>query len=185
MNYRKGFDIAFVGLKPGIHTFEYSINDKFFEPYGKQDFSNCEAKIILTLEKNNSFMFLKFDIDGKVDSFCDRCGNRIPVQLWDEFNIVVKMIDNPDAMNEQEDDPDVYYISHTESHLHIADWIYEFVNLSIPLQKQCGEEGGTSLCNQEVLDKLQQMKNGNTFEPDELKLVWKGLDRFRNLENLE
>jgi uncharacterized metal-binding protein YceD (DUF177 family) len=184
MNFRKGFDIAFVGLKPGIHTFEYNINDKFFEPYSEQDFSNCEAKITLTLEKNNSFMLLNFDIDGKIDSFCDRCGNPLSVQLWDEFNIVVKMIDNPEAMNEQEDDPDVYYISHTESHLHIADWIYEFVNLSIPLQKQCGEnEEGSSLCNQEVLDKLQQMKEGAGFKPEEVKSVWKGLEQFRNLEN--
>jgi uncharacterized metal-binding protein YceD (DUF177 family) len=37
-------------------------------------------------------------------------------------------------MNEQEEDPDVYYISRSESHLHLAEWIYEFINLSIPMQ---------------------------------------------------
>ena len=43
-------------------------------------------------------------------------------------------------MNEQEDDPDVYYISRGESHIDVANWIYEFINLSIPMQKTCSFE---------------------------------------------
>ena len=68
---------------------------------------------------------------------CDRCGNPLTLQLWDEFKVMVKLVDNPEEMNEQEEDPDVYYINRGESHLHLADWIYEFINLSIPLQKMC------------------------------------------------
>ena len=125
-------------------------------------------------------MQLKFDVDGTVDVICDKCGNTLPMQLWDEFNIIVKIVDEPEVMNEQEEDPDVYYISRGESHLHMADWIYEFVNLSIPLQKMCKEEEmGGAKCNIEVLEKLRKMeeqaqKDSNT--------VWKGLDRFKNLE---
>ncbi len=58
-------------------------------------------------------MLLKFDIDGTADAACDRCGNPLTMRLWDEFNIVVKMVDEPQKMNEQEEDPDVYYISKT------------------------------------------------------------------------
>jgi len=180
MSQRREYEIAFVGLKPGMHVFEYRVEDKFFVPYGEQDFTNCIANIKLSLDKKNGFMQLKFDVDGTVDVICDKCGNTLPMQLWDEFNIIVKIVDEPEVMNEQEEDPDVYYISRGESHLHMADWIYEFVNLSIPLQKMCKEEEmGGAKCNIEVLEKLRKMeeqaqKDSNT--------VWKGLDRFKNLE---
>lgn len=180
MSQRREYEIAFVGLKPGMHVFEYRVEDKFFVPYGEQDFTNCIANIKLSLDKKNGFMQLKFDVDGTVDVICDKCGNTLPMQLWDEFNIIVKIVDEPEVMNEQEEDPDVYYISRGESHLHMADWIYEFINLSIPLQKMCKEEEmGGAKCNIEVLEKLRKMeeqaqKDSNT--------VWKGLDRFKNLE---
>jgi uncharacterized metal-binding protein YceD (DUF177 family) len=58
--------------------------------------------------------------------------------------------------------------------------MFEFVNLSIPMQKMCPpEEIGGPQCNKEVLEKLKQMedeakKSSNT--------IWKGLEQFRNLE---
>lgn len=181
MSQRREFEIAFVGLKPGIHIYEYRIEDKFFTHYGEQDFKNCAANVKLSLDKKNGFMQLKFDIDGTLETNCDRCGNQLPLQLWDEFNIIVKMVDEPEVMNEQEEDPDVYYISRGESHLYLSDWIYEFINLSIPLQKMCSEqEMGGSNCNQEVLEKLRQMEE--EARKDQHKTVWKGLDKFKDLE---
>jgi uncharacterized metal-binding protein YceD (DUF177 family) len=180
MSQRREYEIAFVGLRPGIHVYEYRIDDKFFVQYGGQDFTNCQANIKLTLDKNTGFMQLKFDVDGTVEAVCDRCGNPLLLQLWDEFNIIVKIVDDPEVMNEQEEDPDVYYIARGESHLHLVDWIYEFINLSIPLQKMCKEnDKGESTCNKEVLEQLKKM------EPQTIKdtnTVWKGLERFKDLE---
>lgn len=180
MSSRRNYDIAFVGLKPGIHEFPYDIDDRFFEEYQEQDFRNCIAHIKLTLDKNHGFMLLKFEVGGKLEVTCDRCGNGLPLELWDEFNLMVKMVDNPDEMNDQEEDPDVHYISKGESHLHIADWIYEFINLSIPMQRMCGPEeiGGTG-CNKEVLAMLAKMGSESKTENQ----LWKGLEKFKNLDN--
>ncbi|HVX49969.1 MAG TPA: DUF177 domain-containing protein [Chitinophagaceae bacterium] len=180
MSHRREFEIAFVGLKPGVHTFEYNINSRFFEPYGEQEFTSCTAKIKLELEKNSSFMMLKFDVDGQAEVSCDRCGNPLPLQLWDEFKLVVKMVEEPDVMNEQEEDPDVYYISRTESHLFVADWIYEFITLSIPMQKMCSEsEMGGPKCNKEVLARLKQMEEDAARNNNPM---WQALDKFKNIE---
>jgi uncharacterized metal-binding protein YceD (DUF177 family) len=178
---RRNFDIAFVGLKPGIHEFDYEIADQFFTRYQEQDFRNCIAQVKLTLDKKNGFMLLKFEIGGKMEVSCDRCGNNLPLQLWDDFNIVVKMVDNPEQMNEQEEDPDVYYISKGESHLHVADWIYEFVNLSIPMQRMCTpEEMGGPYCNKEVLAMLKKLSDEGQKPQNP---VWKGLEKFKDLDN--
>jgi uncharacterized metal-binding protein YceD (DUF177 family) len=182
MSHRREYDIAFVGLKQGVHVFEYRVDDKFFLDYGEQEFTNCIADIKLTLEKNASFMQLKFDIGGTANVFCDRCGNTLSKQLWDEFTIIVKMTDEPDVMNEQEEDPDVYYISRGESHLHVADWLFEFVNLTIPFQKMCNEEEmGGSQCNNEVLEKLRKMEE--EVRKDNNNPLMKGLEKFKDLDN--
>jgi uncharacterized metal-binding protein YceD (DUF177 family) len=179
MNFRREFEIAFVGLKPGIHNYEYRVDDKFFSNYGNQDFTHCNAAIKLELDKKTGFMFLKFDIDGVADVNCDRCGNPLALRLWEEFKVMVKLVDNPDEMNEQEEDPDVYYISRSESHLHLADLIYEFINLSIPMQKMCPpDEVGGPQCNKEVLERLAKIE----VKKDEKNPLWKGLEKFRNLK---
>jgi uncharacterized metal-binding protein YceD (DUF177 family) len=180
MNSRREFEIAFVGLKPGIHEFNYRITDRFFEAYQQQDFQHCDANVKLALDKKNGFMLLRFEVGGKLEVICDRCGNTLPHELWDEFNILVKLVDDPDIMNQQEDDPDVYYISRAESHLYVADWIYEFINLSIPIQRMCGEEEmGGPYCNKEVLAMLKKLDVEKNKPENPL---WKGLEKFKDLE---
>ena len=147
MGHRREFEIAFVGLKPGVHEFNYAINDQFFIDFQQQDFRNCKANVKLTLDRNTGFMLLKFEIGGNLEVTCDRCNSTLPFELWDEFKLTVKMVEDPELMNDQEDDPDVYYIGRTESHIDVANWIYEFINLSIPMQKVCSfeKDGWSSL----------------------------------------
>lgn len=181
MGKLREYDIAFVGLKPGIHNFQYEVDNKFFENFSNPDFYNCYATVKLTLEKSASLMLLKFDIDGSVEVTCDRCGNPLKLALWDEFNLVIKQVENAEAMNDSEEDPDIFYISRTESHLHLASWIYEFVLLSIPNQRMCTEdEKGGPQCNKEVLDTIEKMKN-NPAEHNHL--LEKGLEKFRKNKN--
>ncbi len=180
MSRRREFEIAFVGLKPGVHEYNYEINDQFFEAFQKQDFRNCKASVKLLFDKKSSFMLLKFEIGGTLEVTCDRCNNNLPLNLWDEFSITVKMVDEPELMNKQEEDPDVFYISHGESHLDVANWIYEFVNLSLPLQKACEfEKMDGPYCNKTALDMLQKLKNDELPKENP---IWKGLEKFKGLE---
>jgi uncharacterized metal-binding protein YceD (DUF177 family) len=179
MSGRREYEIAFVGLKPGVHEFSYEIDDKFFAAFPEQEFTNCHAQVKLLLDKHTSFMMLKFEVGGTVDVTCDRCGNQLKLDLWDDFEVLVKMVDNPDELNSNDEDPDVFYISRTESHLYVGDWIYEFVNLSVPTHRMCDEKDiSESRCNVEVLKMLQQMNDESkkTENP-----IWKGLDKFRNI----
>lgn len=178
MANRRAFEIAFVGLKPGVHEFNYEVDDKFFAERENHDLTNCQATIRLSLDKKSGFMLLKFEIRGKAGVTCDRCGNPLTMDIWDEFNMLVKMVENPDEMNQQEEDPDVFYISRTESHIDVAGWIYEFVLLSIPMQRRCSEEEmGGPQCNKEVLEKLRLMEAGE--QEKRTNEIWKGLEQFK------
>jgi len=179
MSNRREFEIAFVGLKPGVHEFSYHIDDRFFDEYNEQDFRNPDAEVKLLLEKSNGFMILRFEIGGKTEVTCDRCNNNLPLQLFDEFKMMIKMTDDPAVMNEQEEDPDVYYISRGESHIDVKDWIYEFINLSIPMQKTCEYENMDGpYCNPAAKEVLRSMK---PEEKQGTNPIWKGLEKFKDL----
>ena len=177
MANKRAFEIAFVGLKPGIHEFNYEVDDKFFVDKGATEFTNCHAKIKLQLDKKSGFMLLKFEVGGNAQVSCDRCGNPLPIDIWDEFNMLIKMVENPEEMNDQEEDPDVHYISRTESYIDVGNWIYEFVLLSFPLQKMCADdEVGGPQCNKEVLEKLKEMEAKSS---ETSNVLWKGLEQFK------
>ncbi|OLY93363.1 Uncharacterized metal-binding protein YceD, DUF177 family [Cnuella takakiae] len=182
MSNRREYEIAFVGLKAGIHEFNYRVDDKFFESYQEQDFRKADAQVKLKLEKNNGFMQLRFEIGGQAEVTCDRCNNDLPFQLFDEFTVTVKLTDDAEQANENEEDPDVFYISRGESHLDVKDWIYEFVNLSIPMQKTCTYENMDGpYCNQEVRELLSRMRPEEEKKND----VWKGLEKFKDLDTTQ
>jgi uncharacterized metal-binding protein YceD (DUF177 family) len=181
MSRRKEFEIAFVGLKPGVHEYNYSVDNKFFEAFPQQDFRNCKANIKLLLDKKSSFMLLKFEIGGALEVTCDRCSNNLPLDLWDEFNITIKIVEEPELMNNQEEDPDVYYIDRGENHIDVANWIYEFIILTIPMQKICSfDEMDGPYCDNEAMEMLKKL------EPEEKENIenpiWKGLEKFKDLE---
>ena len=170
------FSIPFVGLKRGEHKFTYDLGKEFFIEQEAEDFENPDVVINLTLEKNVGFMMLKFEVGGAAVVTCDRCGNPIEMELWDEFNILVKSADDPEKMNLQEEDPDVFYISRGESHLEVSGWLYEFAMLSIPNQRMCKEEDkGGPQCNNEVLKKLEEMSK---VEEKNANNIWKDLSKF-------
>lgn len=175
---KREFEIPFVGLKAGVHEFNYDLEADFFEEKSA-DIEKVEANVKLLLEKSNGFLLLKFIVGGKANVACDRCGNPVVVDLWDEFSMVVKLTDDAEAMNDSEEDPDVFYIPKTESHIDVKNWLYEFVMLSIPLQRICGnDEKGASLCNQDVIQKLEEMKI-RTEDDRNAGSIWKGLDKFK------
>ena len=178
MANKRTYELAFVGLKQGIHEFEYALDKEFFSERSASDLPTMCAQVKLTLDKHVGFMMLKFEVSGQSEGHCDRCGNLLQLELWDDFNMVVKLVEHPEQMNNQEEDPDVYYISRTESHLNMEPWLYEFVMLSIPLQQVCPtDNSGKSTCNPEVLEKLEKMRHEQ--QKASANSIWKGLDKFK------
>lgn len=174
----RDLEIAFVGLKPGVTVLNFVVGDELFDAEKTSDFNHCCAKVLLTLDKHTNFLLLKFEIGGTTEMQCNRCGNPLCISLWDDFEILVKMVENPEEMNLQNDDPDVFFISRTESHINIKDWLKEFVQLSMPAYPACSEEEmGGPKCNTEVLAKIQQL---NHTDQNKDNTIWKGLDKFRD-----
>lgn len=176
MKHNREYEIAWQGLKAGVHKFQYEVDDRFIqERDAEQDFKDLDAQVNLSFDKQNNFFLLHFDIDGSVTVACDRCGDDFKLRLWDEFDLLIKLMS--DDTNEIEEDADVVYIPRSETVIDISKWIYEFVLLSVPLQRVHPDKpDGSAGCNPEALKLLGQLS-----EPDgsTKKDIWKGLEALK------
>jgi uncharacterized protein len=169
----KAYNIAFKGLGIGKHDFEYQIARRFFEYFdgGIADDGNVDVK--LELEKQSAFMVLWFHIEGTVKIQCDRCLDIFDQPIKSQNKVFVKY-----GEENFEDGDDVIWIGIDDTQLNVAKLIYDFIILSIPI-KQVHPEGeeGNSLCNPEMLKRLNKMtvkkkkdeKPGTDSRWDELK----------------
>ena len=174
MKHNREFEIAFVGLKPGEHIFNYVITDRFFENFEKPDFTDANIEVKMTMDKKQGTFLLKFDINGKVMIPCDRCGDEYKMTLWDEFELLVKQIDDAEVAKKTEDDAEVAYVARSESILDVSTWIYEFIVLSVPIQHiHPDDENLVSTCNPAVLEILNRQNNEGTHT------IWDDLNKVK------
>lgn len=182
MKKNRDFEIAYVGLKPGLHHFKYLIDDSFFDNFAKPEFHSCKIDIELDFDKKSNLFVLHFTINGKVITACDRCSDDFELSVWDEHDVVIKLVEPELVNNDNNEDPDVVHFPRTESILDISEWIYEGIILSLPIQKIHPEDAqGTSTCNPKILQILkememeQQKQTTNTTNP-----IWEGLNKLKN-----
>ncbi len=159
MEHLNEYSIPHKGLDLGLHEFDFHLDHEFFAHYEESLIKKGEIGVKLLLDKRSSMMVLKFIIEGSFVGNCDRCLNSIDIDLEDENELMVKYSDNPHETDE------VVFIDPNESNFNIANYIYEFVILAMPLSKtrDCESED-YKFCNTKVLERLN---NINLMEEEE------------------
>jgi len=173
MERKRNFDIHFIGLKNSIHKFEYDITDSFFKLYEKSPISKANLKVKLNFDKKDSFFMLKFQVDGEVNLPCDRCNDYFDYELICDFEIIVKL---EEIENDITDEDDVIYISRGDSHINVADIIYDYILINIPIQVfHPNDKSGKGTCNPEMLEKLYS----NQKTEDKIDPRWADLSKLK------
>jgi len=167
LKYLKNFLIPFKGLNIGIHQYNWEIDKRFFEEIENSGVYDADLKTELTFEKQERMFVLQFAIAGSVTVKCDRCldGLKYPVNI--EQKVYVKF--GEEDMDETEE---IIIIPETDYQIDISRLIYEFIELSLPMQKVHGDdESGKSRCNAEMISKLNEHSGKRKTDPrwDKLK----------------
>lgn len=166
----RNFDIHFVGLKNGIHHIEYDIDSKFFKLFEMSPIQEGKLHVRLLFDKKDSFFMLKFQVDGTVNIPCDRCNEYFDYDLMFDFDIIVKF-DEMDANSKGDDE--VIFIQRGESSINIAEHLYDYILINIPMQVfHPNDSEGRSTCNPTILNKLiqNQEKQDESVDPRWAKL---------------
>ncbi len=169
------YDLVFKGLKEGFHEFGYNIEDKFFDHFeqGMVSVGCLEVKVIL--EKRSTFLKLSFTVKGWVELTCDRCLEiyRQPVVHKDE--IFVKF-----GETDFNGDDEVLWVLPGEHKLNLAQLIFEFIIVSIPLKHvHPVEKNGKCGCNTEMIDKINQYSQQGQAHL-EIDPRWEALKKIKN-----
>jgi uncharacterized metal-binding protein YceD (DUF177 family) len=83
--------------------------------------------------------------------------------------------------SEEEDDPDILYISRTEHQFNLSQHIYEYIATAIPFHTiPCEITGDEGLCDREVLNKLNAMQSKQSDDSTSVDPRW---DALKNIEN--
>ncbi|MCB0572290.1 MAG: DUF177 domain-containing protein [Phaeodactylibacter sp.] len=151
------FSIPVKGLRNGIHQFDFQIDRSFFENFEQSPISDCNIQLHLEFDKRPDMYVLQFDFEGTVRAECDRCLAEIGLPIADSQRLLVKV-----SQEEETDEAEITYISPETVKLNVAQYIYEFICLAMPIIKvyDCGNQDPRP-CNE---DMLRYLSNGEQEE---------------------
>ena len=146
-------DLLSSGL--GGKTFEYEISDDFF---AQIDGLIQRGSIHTTVACLSAGSIIKFQIHsvGTVIVPCDRCLSDLELRIETTDELNVKLGD------EYADDGECVIVPETEGYLDLAQFIYEFIVLSMPLT--CSHEPGK--CDETMMHELSRHQATRSGEED-------------------
>lgn len=153
MDYLKQFVIPYVGLSAGNHQFDFIIDDKFFASFEYSEIRTANVHVGLDLEKTERMLILNFSMSGTIRTACNRCLDEFdfPVEGKEEYFIKF-------GTEHHEEDDNVLVITENETHIDLAQLIFDYVNLLLPFKVvHPDDENGNSLCDPDVLKRIQQL----------------------------
>ncbi len=146
------YNIAWKGLKEGITEFEYPIGDAFFEQMDKSLVEKAEIQAKVTIEKRSQVMTLGLEWEGTVELICDRCLEKYDQVIEQQVTLLIKT-----GKRTSEPGDEVIWVSPEEDFIPIAQLLYEYIVLSIPVRHvHPDDKNGKSLCNPEMLKQLEK-----------------------------
>ncbi len=152
MTTHKEFNIPFSGLKLGAHTFEYQINNTFFESFEYFEFNETDIVVKVLFNKMSTVMELEMEAKGTVNVACDLTNEPFDQEVTAVLPLVVKF---GDTYNDEDDE--ILVIPHGEHQFNIAQYVYEMLVLAVP-QKRIHPGVKDGSLKSDALKKLEELQ---------------------------
>lgn len=165
------FSIPFSGLGDGVHEFDFQVDTSFFVAFEASPIKNADIKNHLIFDKRSDMMVLTFENKGTMHTTCDRCLEEFDLPINDAQSLIFKFSD------EVSDNPDVVHLEKGIKTLNVAEYIYEFIILAIPMIKT--HDLANKDCNKEMLDYLNPIKDDDKEDEPE-NPIWGALKDFKS-----
>ena len=167
----KEYAIPVGKLREGMHTFRFEVDWQFFSQFEDSPLDQGRFEVHVDFDKHADHWLVQFKVTGLVDTACDRCLAQISLPVEGAFAVVVKYED--DRAPEIDDESDVIYVTADMNDWEVAQLLYEFILLSIPVQKvyDCENEQPQP-CDQDALSKLEEGEQQESADPNS---IWDAL----------
>lgn len=130
MNVLRTYNIDIFKLSNSKHDYQFEIGDSFFEAFENSPIKVGNATAEVELNKSATLIEVNFKVRGKVVLTCDRSLE----EFEEEIDILNKLIFKyGDKWEELSDE--IIVMPHDEQGLNVAQYIYEYVILALPIKK--------------------------------------------------
>lgn len=164
------FIIPFSGLKQGLHSFDFEVNDKFFACFENSEISKGKLAIKLNLDRKSVLLLISIETKGHVSVLCDRCGDDFELPISGNLSVVVKI-----GNEENEADEEVIYLSLKDNEINVSQMVYETICLAMPYVRK--HEDGK--CNKEALKKIKLFTNEELNKSETIDPRWDALKQLK------
>ncbi|GGD50920.1 DNA-binding protein [Muriicola marianensis] len=136
----------------GAHTFEYQIDNTFFESFEYVEFNAADIVVEVDFNKTSTVMELEMKARGTVNVACDLTNEPFDQEVTASLPLVVKFGDD---YNDEDDE--ILVIPHGEHQFNIAQYVYEMLVLAVP-QKRVHPGVKDGSLKSEALKKLRELQ---------------------------
>ena len=169
MSRSEQYVIQFASLPVGKHEFKFKIKDSFFEQFEHSEIRKGTFDVNVEMQKQALMLLLRFDIKGKANLECDRCGEMFSLPIKGEQSLIVKV-----GGEDMEDNDEIISVPVSANELDVSQLIYENIILSLPLRRLHPGKTGKNACNPEVIKRLEAISVHKDDSPAE-DPRWKAL----------
>jgi uncharacterized metal-binding protein YceD (DUF177 family) len=154
------FLIPINGIKPGNYSFNFKIDDSFFQHFEYSEIRKGNVGVHIEMEKEEKLIQFHFTLDGFVTVHCDRCYEEMEQAINGTEELIVKF-----GSDFHEESEDVQIIPEGESQFNVSQFLYEYIHLLLPIRRvHPVDENGNSECDPEVIRRLEA--SPKPAEPD-------------------
>lgn len=130
-NRLRDFDIEIFHIKE--HTpqkYDFQLNDSFFELFEDSLIQKGSIKIDVEFEKTPLLIRMNFILNGIVELICDRSLDTFEQPISSENALIFKFAEEDGELTEE-----IIGIKRETIKINIAQYVYEFINLEVPIKK--------------------------------------------------
>lgn len=155
----EAYSIDLKNLTPGVHDYEYLLDNKFFADIEGDQVQRGNVQVSLTVKRMSLMFEMNFKLEGIVIVSCDRCLDDMEQPIETENRLIVKF--GPEYA---EEDDEVVIIPEDEGRINLAWFLYEFVALAIPMK----HVHAPGKCNKAMSAKLNKHRARSIDDEDGL-----------------
>lgn len=152
------FLIRFDGLELGYYEYSFLLDNTFFKKLEYSEIQEGRVEVKAVLHKSERLLDWTLKFTGNVIIPCDRCGDDFSAEINKEDALIVKF-----GVEEDEDDG-IIILKQTAYEFDISHYLFETINLSLPIRRVHPDKNGRSTCNPEVIKYFEDQDEESGLE---------------------
>ena len=175
MSKLEQFNVDLKALSQGDNILSFVLDDAFFEAIEAPTVRSGRLQTTLTIHRTEDYFDLDFHTEGLVTVACDRCLDDLEQPISADDHLVAKF-----GTAYSEDD-ELVIVAENEGMLDVSWFIYQFVELSIPL-RHVHAPGKCNPAMMKALEEHSAARSGVESVESSVDSRWAVLEKLKNTE---